>query len=222
MTIGRLFEGLPTKLHELLRRTGSVRSYAADQTLFHEGDLPAKLIVILEGQVRIWRSSLSGSAMTIHIMGPGDVPGCVAVFRQIPYPATATGVAPGRIMTWPIDRIAALMKEHPALAENALAIVGGRATELLQRLHEVSTEEVGQRLARTLLRLRDRAVEGESEEPVALRVSRQQLAELTATTLYTVSRLISRWEKEGMVTGGRGTITIRQRQALAKRARGVS
>lgn len=221
MLSGPLFKGIAAKPLEELERSGTVRPFAAGQNLFHEGDRPEKLIVILEGKVRIWRSSVGGATMTILVMGPGDVPGCVAVFRQIAYPATATGVTEGKTISWPIDNVASLLREHPAFAANALSIIGGRTLELLQRLHQVSTEGAEQRVARALLKLSEAAaLHGGKEEVIPVRISRQELAELTATTLYTVSRMVSRWERAGIVAGGRGNIRIRDRSALTAKASG--
>lgn len=223
MLPGPLFTGLSADQAEALERSGTVRAFAAGQTLFHEGDRPGRLIVILSGEVRIWRSSVGGSAMTIHVMGPGDVPGCVAVFRQIPYPATATGAKHGRTVSWPIERVATLLREQPVFAANAMTVIGGRTLELLQRLHEVSTEDAEQRVARALLkRAESAATAGLEVAQPCVRISRQELAELTATTLYTVSRIVSRWEREGMVVGGRGSIAIRDPEALAARAAGAT
>jgi CRP-like cAMP-binding protein len=104
--------------------------------------------------------------------------------------------------------------DDPALASNALAIVGSRNREMLDRLIEVSTQGLEQRLARALLRLADLGGGQGNGETVELRTSRQELAEMTATTLHTVSRFISRWEAAGLVSGGRGRIVVLDRAGL--------
>ena len=213
MLPGPLFAGLPPATLVMLEETGSQRIIEIGRNLFNEGDAAASLIVILDGQVRVWRSSPNGALMTVHEFGPGDIPGCVAVFQQIPYPATATATSQVKVMSWPAHRVPALLQENPALAANALTIVGQRNKEMLERLLEVSTQGVEQRLARTMLRLiAVRDAHGNTSPEV--RISRQQLAELTATTLHTVSRFISRWEGAAIVSGGRGRILVRDRAAL--------
>ena len=216
MLTGPLFAGARPETIESLRQTGLERVTAPGDSLFHEGDLAARLIVILTGRVRVWRSSPEGMAITVHLLGPGDVPGCVAVFRGIPYPATATAIDRVTTMSWPATGVPALLAQDPALAANAIGIVGSRNAEMLDRLLEVSTLGVEQRLARALVRLAD----GKSGAGAAieLRISRQELAELIATTLHTVSRFVSRWESEGIVAGGRGRITVRDRDRLSRLA----
>lgn len=215
MLPGSFFVGAMPATLEKLRQTGSPRHLEAGQTLFHEGDASLHFIVVIDGRVRIWRSAPTGARMTVDLLGPGAIPGCVAVFRGIPYPATATAMNQVAALTWPAERVRGLLHEDPALAANALAIVGARNLEVLQRLLEVSTEGVEQRLARTLLRLADAAQQHGVQDAVEVRASRQDLAELTAATLHTVSRFIGRWETIGIVSGGRGRILVHSRAALA-------
>jgi CRP-like cAMP-binding protein len=218
MLHGPFFAGLSNDALDAVERAGSIRSFEAGETLFREGDQPQQLMVILEGEVRIWRCSPNGAAMTVHIMEQGDIPGCVAVFKQIAYPATATALTTGRAAAWPAEEVPRLLAEHPLLATNAIKIVGTRNQEMLQRLHEVSTIGVEQRVARALLRLSEaRKTEGDAE-PVEVPLSRQALAELSATTLHTVSRLVSGWQSEGIVSGGRGRIAVLDPSALLERA----
>ena len=93
------------------------------------------------------------------------------------------------------------------IATNILSIIGARQEELLQRLQELSTECVEQRVARTVLRLAG----GDGAPPaqgVELPVRRQDIAEMAGTTLHSVSRLVSRWAREGLVRAGRGRIVV--------------
>ncbi|MFV0624870.1 Crp/Fnr family transcriptional regulator [Sphingomonas sp. ac-8] len=206
MATSPLLEGIPDELAEQLRRAAGVRTYRANQTIVYEEDPADQFLLLVEGRVRVWRTSTRGTAMTVHMLGPGGMPGCVAAFRQIPYPATVTALTDVRALSWPAERMRELMTAHPALASNFVHIVAERNQEMLQRLHEVSTLPVAQRVARALLRLADEEPEVDGAVQVAL--SRQDLAELTATTLHTVSRLVSRWERDGIVAAGRKRVRI--------------
>ncbi len=86
-------------------------------------------------------------------MEAGDVPGCVAVFRRIPYPATATAVMDSRILVWSWARVSEMLERHPRIAANAVEVIGTRTEEMLHRLREFATEPVERRIARALLRL---------------------------------------------------------------------
>ena len=94
-----------------------------------------------------------GSQIALRFMQAGDLIGCVAVFRHLPYPASATAMDRSVVLAWSAPQVDKLVRNHPPLAANALAIVGGRAEEFLQRMREMTTEGAEQRIARTLLRL---------------------------------------------------------------------
>lgn len=185
------------------------RRFRPSEALFAQGDPPSHLHALASGAVKMWRDTPSGARMIVRFMNPGDLLGCVAVFRQIPFPANATAETECRTLAWPSDRIGALLKEYPVLSANALTIVGERTAEMLQRVQELSTEPVERRIAGALLRLLDKAgPSAGAAAPIILRVSRRDLAELTGSTLHTVSRTISAWEDRGFVRGGRGRVAI--------------
>lgn len=147
-----------------------------------------------------------GSQQTLRFMEPGDIIGCAAVFRRIPYPATAIAVADSVILSWNAKVLDGLMRDEPRLVQNALAIVGGRANDILQRLREATTANATQRIARALITLA-RQTSG-CEAPVEIRLSRQDLAELTDSSLYTVSRTLAAWTRAGILARGRERVII--------------
>jgi CRP-like cAMP-binding protein len=209
----RLFEAIPDELNAMLRQTAGLRAYRTGQVLMYEEDPAEHFLLLIEGRVRVWRTSTNGTAMTVHLLGPGAMPGCVAALRQTAYPATVTALTEVRALSWPSERMRPLIAEHPSLASNFVHMIAERNEEMLQRLHEVSTLPVAQRVARALLRLAESEAPVEGAGQVAL--SRQDLAELTATTLHSVSRLVSRWERAGIVAAGRKKVRILDADRLA-------
>ncbi|KAA2212993.1 Crp/Fnr family transcriptional regulator [Teichococcus oryzae] len=211
----QLFDGLPRETLEAVAALATPRLARAGQAVFRQGAEPAHLHLLTAGWVKIGHVSGSGAPLTIRVMQPGDVPGCVAAFRRVPYPATATAIVDSRLLTWPREMIAELMERHPRIATNALGMVGGRTEEMLQRSREFATEPVERRIAWVLLRLTAQAgqpVEGGIE--VAFPLSRQDIAEMAGTTLHTVSRTLREWERRGLVSGGRQRVAIRDAAAV--------
>ena len=181
-----------------------------------QGDPAHHLFLVEHGRVKMTALTPEGAQLTLRFMNAGDIIGCAAVFRGIAYPATATAVEDTGALSWSAGQINELVGRFPQLAANALAIVGGRADEFLQRLREATTEKVEQRIARALLRTaaaNAKAPTSPGRECVV--ISRQELAEIASTTLYTVSRTVSAWSRQGIVASGRGQIAIRDRQRLA-------
>lgn len=189
---------------------GRVRPFVAGSTLFRQDDPAAQLHLLLSGKLKIWKVAASGAPLTIAYLSRGQVAGCVAVFCGTPLPASGTVTEAARIMCWGAATIGSLLAEYPQLKSNALAIVGGRTAEMLQRVEELSTEPAGARVARALLRETQRG-----DDATVAKLSRQDLAELTGTTLHTVSRLVSGWERQGWVRGGRQRVTVLDATSLA-------
>ncbi len=108
-----------------------------------------------------------------------------------------------------------LMERFPPLARNAMRHMSARMQEMQNRVRELSTERVERRIANTLLRLANQTgVKSPAGVLINVALTRQDIAEMTGTTLYTVSRTLSRWEQEGIVESGRERVLIRAPHAL--------
>jgi len=132
------------------------------------------------------------------------VPGCVAVFRRIPFPATAIAVVDSCILTCPAALIGEWMEQHPSILANALEVIGTRTEEMLHRLQEFATEPVERRIARALLRLSRQAGRSvASGMEIGFPLSRQDIAEMAGATFYIVSRRLRKWERQNLIVSGR-------------------
>lgn len=188
------------------------------EAMFRQGDEATHGYVLAWGRVRLDQVTAEGQNIVIRHLGPGEMVGMVAVFRRMPFPASPVALEDCMALGWSAGRFAELMAAYPPIARNAIAAVGGRIEELQSRLQEVATQRVEQRIAATLLRLANQAgrkTEAGIEIPFAL--SRQDLAEMTATTLHTVSRTLSAWDQEGVVDSRRSShLVIRQPHRLVE------
>jgi CRP-like cAMP-binding protein len=146
---------------------------------------------------------------------PGEPFGVVGAFGDPTYPVTAEAVEPSTVFAWTSGTMRRLLETEPAMALNALHFVAGRLHDLQRRYRQLMTERVERRVARTLVRLvheAGRRVDTGFE--ISFPVSRQDIAEMTGTTLYTVSRLVSAWEAQGIVRSGRQHIVLTKPHAL--------
>lgn len=212
-----LFAGLGAEALETIAAMATPRLIRAGQALFRQGSEPAGLHLLAQGRLKVAHTAGDGTVLTIRLVQPGEVPGCVAAFRHIPYPATATAVVDSRVLTWPATHLGELMGRYPKVTANALEMVGGWTEELLHRLREFTTEPVERRIARALLRLLNQTGQpaGGAVE-VGFPLSRQDIAEMAGTTLHTVSRTLSEWERRGLVSGGRRRVIIENPKGLEK------
>lgn len=210
-----IFAGLDAATMAALEASAKTRGAEAGDVFFHQGDPALTLHVLVAGDVKILQTDAAGHQVVIRVIRRGDMFGCSPVFTRGVYPATAEALVDSHAWTWDVATLEGIMDRSPGLARNALKVVGGRLAELQDRLLEVATERVEQRLARTLLRLvRQAGRKTEEGVVIDLPLSRQDLAELSGTTLFTVSRTLSRWEVEGLVKIGRKRVVIRNNHGL--------
>jgi CRP-like cAMP-binding protein len=210
-----LFAGVePRSLGEIVRQ-GRTRRLARGVLIFRQGEKATACHVLVSGRVRVSRSAADAGGLVIRYVGAGEMFGTLALFHGGAYPADATAVTDCVEIQWSAAAMKSLMERYPRIAFNALRIVGQRLDELQQRLHELTAERVEQRIARALVRLGKQS--GKASErglEIGFPLSRRDLAALTGTGHYTVSRILSDWQQRGIIAGARKRITIRDPAAL--------
>jgi CRP-like cAMP-binding protein len=210
-----LFRGLDEASLEAIAGDAASCAIACGLHLLDQDDEPSHLFVVMAGRFKMTSLNRDGTQLTLRFMDPGDVIGCGAVFRRFPYPASAIAVEDSAVLRWTTQQFGGLLRRYPQVATNVLAIVADRAHEMVQRLHGTGAERPEQRLARALLRLVDQSrAEPHLEQETALTLSRQDLAELSNTTIFIVSRVVSDWTRANVVTDGRGCIVVRDFKRL--------
>jgi len=189
---------------------------AAGAFLFHQGD-PAELFyVLLSGHGRLSQISAEGQQVIMGLVTPYQEVGIVAAIRGAEYPLDLQAIDDCAALAWDRAALLALIERAPKLALRALHMVSGRFVELQQRYRELSTERVERRVARALLRLVAQVGRPDAGGiALDLPLARQDIAEMTGTTLYTVSRILSGWEQQGIVSTGRERVALLLPQRLA-------
>ncbi|QCO06038.1 Crp/Fnr family transcriptional regulator [Azospirillum argentinense] len=211
----RLFSGLDAAALAEIVRSAHTRRIEKGTTIFSQGDRAALCHALIDGRVKIVQTGADGQQLVVRYIGGGEMFGTAAVFSGGIYPADALAMVDCVGVYWTAATMGELMERYPRIALNALDIVGRRLQEVQTRLRELSTERVERRVAHALLRLVRQAGRrvGNGVE-IDFPLSRQDIAEMTGTTLHTVSRILSGWEGQGIVEGGRQQVTIRQPHAL--------
>jgi CRP-like cAMP-binding protein len=210
-----IFAGLAQADLEAITRRFRPRRFTRDAALLLEGD-PAEVYYLLaEGQVKVVQTSAEGVEVILHLLGPGDLLGALPNLNEGTYPASAialTEVVAYAVSPRDFDTI---LERHPSVAVYLLRFAASRLRASHARLRELATERVERRIARTLSRLAGQ-IGQRTERGLILNapLSRQDLAELTGTTLYSVSRTLKDWERRGILIAGRGQVTILNTHAL--------
>jgi CRP-like cAMP-binding protein len=210
-----LFAGFAAgELGEILGEARSVR-FAKNSEIFQQGEEAHSFFVLLHGHVRASKTTPTGDQIVVRYVAPGETFGVAMAIGLPRYPATATAVEDSVVLAWPSATWPRLVAKFPVLATNTLQTVGSRLQETHIRVIEISTQQVEQRIAHALLRLAkqsgrklDHGVE------IDFPISRQDIAQMTGTTLHTVSRTLSGWEQRGLIESKRQRIVLREPHKL--------
>lgn len=216
-----LFAGLSVEQRgEILREARSIR-YPKDATVFAQGAEATSFFVLLHGHLRVEKTTPQGQQIVVRYVSAGELFGVAPAIALKHYPATAVAAIDSVALCWPSAAWPRLVAKFPALAAGALQTVGNRLLDAQTRVLEMSGEQVEQRVAHALLRLAKQAGRKvESGIEISFPISRQDVAEMTGTTLHTVSRILSSWEQQGLVDGGRQRIVLRDPHKLFGLAEG--
>lgn len=209
------FQELSTTTLQTVAQTICWRHVERHAFFFHQGDPATTFYILVQGRVRLTEVTPEGQQLLVRFVRPGEAIGIIAAMEQSVYPLAAQALEDCVALAWDSITLERLMERFPRIAINGLRLVAQRWHELEERYRELATERVERRIAQTLLRLAHQV--GRREERgilIDLPLTRQDLAEMTGTTLYTVSRIISRWEDEQLVETGRERLLIRYPHGL--------
>jgi CRP-like cAMP-binding protein len=193
------------------------KRFARRQTIYAEGDPVQHVTLLLSGCVKITQIGVNGSEVILRLNGDGEVVGAFRLCADCNHCSTAQAVQPCIALVWEATAFEKLLERYPAFRRNTIRALEQRLQEMEQRFREVSTEKVGSRLSSELVRLTNRMgrpVEGHLE----ITLSRAELAQLTGTTLFTVSRLLCQWQTLGIVKIRREAVQVRDFAALSQLA----
>jgi len=210
-----LFKGLDSSELEAIYQAGRSVQLESGTFFFHQGDPAQTFFVLINGQIKMSQISPEGHQVLIRMVTAGEDFGAVAVLSGINYPLSAQAIEDCLAIAWDKEVIARLLSTYPALALGALHLLARRFKDLQERYRELATERVERRVARTLLRLAQQVgYNADGKVVLKLALSRQDLAEMAGTTIYTVSRILSQWEQRGLIETGRERVVIRQPEGL--------
>lgn len=202
-------------LDALLLRATSLR-VAPGEAVFEQGRPATNFYLLLHGRLKVTQVTEDGQQIIVRVVHPGDLFGFARALQRTDYPGTAIAAADSVTLCWATDLWPSFIEHNPRLAVSAMQTIGQRLEEAHTRIREMSTEEVERRVAHAVLRLTKTAGRKEGEGiRIDFPISRQDIAEMTGTTLHTVSRILSAWEAKGLVEGGRQKLLICDLAGLA-------
>jgi CRP-like cAMP-binding protein len=205
----KIFNGLPELDLKAVASYFQIHSLNDDTFLIREGEPAHTFYILLDGQVKILQTSAEGFEVILHILGPGDLIGALPVIGEGTYPASALTLGKAQVAGISALDFNALFELYPLITKNLLRFATRVVQSSHQKIRELSTERVERRIARALSRLASQlGREVETGILLDFPITRQDLAELTGTTVFTVSRTLKAWERQGILELGRERIVI--------------
>lgn len=206
----RIFDGLTDGERDQWLRRATLATVERGKTLARQGE-PARHFQLLEaGFLKLLQLTPEGAEVIVRFIVPGEPFGGVVALNDAPYPVTAVAVQPSTLRSWPREVVAELLRETPQVRVNIMREIATHMTAALTRVRELTTARVDQRLAHTLLRLADQCGRREPDGVlIAQPLTRQEIADLTGTTLYTVSRTLAKWESLGLIETRKRMLLVR-------------
>jgi CRP-like cAMP-binding protein len=215
LRITPVFRRLTADDRQTVAAVTSVRRYSRGDTVFEQGQPSDAFYTIAAGRVKIVKMMPTGKDLILEVFGPGDPLGAVAAYDGRPFPASAVALEDTTCLVIPRPAFFRLLEEHPSLVRGLLLGLTVRLVELTNRLAELSGGRIETRFGRLFLKLA--AEMGRAERGgvfVPLPLTRQELADMTGTTIETCIRIMSRWGKENIVRTEKDGFVVLDRRAL--------
>lgn len=212
-----LFYSLSEEALDLLVSITVTRDVTAGETIFVAGEVGRQLYAVSTGQVKAVATAADGREMVLRLVDPGEVFGELALLDGGRRSATMIATRPTRLLSIERRDFIALLRRHPEVAIELLAVTAGRLRSTTEQVTDTNFLEIGPRLAKRIVDLAAQYGE-EVPEGRLLRISQEDLGTLVAATRVSVNVQLKGWERDGLLQTGRGRLILLDPEGLARAA----
>lgn len=208
---------------KLILQNSITRSIEESSFFFFQGDAAEYLYILTSGQVKLMQSNPNGQQVNLRTLYAWQMFGALGAVREAAtYPASAQALENSTALAISSKFLHSMLETRPYLSFDLMKLMTSYIQEMQARYRELATERVEQRVANALIRLAGQSgIKSKKEAGIELSFSRQDVAEMTGSTLYTISRLLSDWERQGIIKTGREKIQILKPHDLVRIAEGL-
>ena len=208
---------------KLILQNSITRSIEESSFFFFQGDAAEYLYILTSGQVKLMQSNPYGQQVNLRTLYAWQMFGALGAVREAAtYPASAQALENSTALAISSKFLHSMLETRPYLSFDLMKLMTSYIQEMQARYRELATERVEQRVANALIRLAGQSgIKSKKEAGIELSFSRQDVAEMTGSTLYTISRLLSDWERQGIIKTGREKIQILKPHDLVRIAEGL-
>ena len=202
-------------------RASTLRPAEEGQYFFLQGDPAAHAYILVQGLAKLVQSNAQGQVVNLRTVYPWQLFGALGSVREsAAYPASAQALEDSAALAIPSPFLRDMLRTRPHLSMDLMQLMTSYIQEMQSRYFELATERVEQRICRTVLRLASQSGQ-RIENGVELTLSREDLAQMSGTTVYTASRVLAEWQRRGLVETGRERVRILQPHELVRIAEGL-
>ncbi len=201
-----------------------LRTIEEGEFFFFQGDLATYFYILVSGRAKLLQSNPAGQQVNLRTINEWQMFGALGAIRpDATYPATAQALEPSAALAIESGFLHKMLENRPYLNFSLMQLMTSYIQEMQERYRELATERVERRIALTILRLATQIGKRSSgdETIIELPLSRQDVAEASGTTIFTVSRVLADWERRGLVEAGRERVMIRNPHGLVQVSEGL-
>ncbi len=205
-----IFQDLPTAQQQRLCQQEFVRKVKPDHLFYMPGDAASTVYLILEGQVQLYRMTLSGKKILITNRSAGDLFGEMAVLEEKERNTFAQAIEKSMVIAMHASKLRALMMQEPKVAMRVMTVMGDRLSNSEKRLEEIAFQSIASRLAALLLQM----AEPTPVAPTVCGYTHRDLAEILGTYRETTTQTLNEFKMRGLIAIGRKRIELLNIYAL--------
>jgi CRP/FNR family transcriptional regulator, nitrogen oxide reductase regulator len=210
-----LFANIPVQDCSTIVGAARERSFSRGQLIYIEGDAIHQVALLTSGSAKMVQCNQNGSEVILRLCGLGELVGTLGNSIQARYRCTSRAVTSISALVWESSVFESLSTQFPSLRLNVAYILYKQLEDMEDRFREISTERVASRLSRQVLRLVEQ-VGIRLNGTIEISITREELAQLIGTSLFTVSRLLAEWDRKRIVTTRRKGFSVNNLKALAE------
>ncbi len=213
-----LFRGLSEEEWNQVAPLLNGHCYPKDAYIFFQGDPPAALYIVWMGRVKLVRHTSHGRDVVMEVLGPGQLIGEMAIFDGRPYSMTAVTLEDVAVVSIARNDFFALLERFPSISLGVISELSRRLRVVNDLVRSLAVDRVEQRIARMLIRLANLAGRPYEADPggtlIDIALTRQDIAEMTGTTVETAIRVMSRFRRNDLIATVRGRVLIKDIEQL--------
>lgn len=196
-----VFAQLPSNVVAGIAEQSTASTFAAKEKIFSEGERATHGCIVMSGRVAMLKSSPNGKELIFQLFTAGEPFGFVAFLEETSYPMTARSQIPTEVLLIPTAAMAPVLQSFPSIHGAIARIISGRFRESQEFARSLAHDRVEIRVASILRKLLPKLSFLSPLEPqvMDLQLGRQELADLAGITIETASRVIKRFEQDGIL-----------------------